>query len=323
VVTRDLGDAPPGQERTAARWPRWLSRAEPHASSADCPGLMGLQQFERRLERMVEGVFARAFRGNLQPVEIGRRLTREMDLRRTMAPRGTITPNQFTVVLSPSDRDRFAPIEGELVTELEDVAREHASAERYVLLGPISITMETDDDLAAGMVLISGQMARSADAAQAPAPAPAPAPVPDPAPVAAPGPAPAFAPGPPPAPAFAPGPPPAPAPGRGAAPPVDSGDASLVLPNGRRLLLGAKPLVVGRLPDSGLVVTDPNVSRYHAEVRLALAATTDLRAPEYEVCDMGSTNGTKVNGVQISGAQVLHDGDTISVGATTIRFERS
>ena len=49
---------------------------------------MGLQQFERRLERMVEGVFARAFRGSLQPVEIGRRLTREMDLRRTIAPRG-------------------------------------------------------------------------------------------------------------------------------------------------------------------------------------------------------------------------------------------
>ena len=96
-----------------------------------------------------------------------------------------------------------------------------------------------------------------------------------------------------------------------------------MLPNGRRLLLGTKPLVVGRLPDSGLVVTDPNVSRYHAEVRLALEATRDLRAPEYEVCDMGSTNGTKVNGVQISGAQVLHDGDTISVGATTIRFERS
>ena len=65
---------------------------------------MGLQQFERRLERLVEGVFAKAFRGALQPVEIGRRLTREMDLRRTVAPKGTLTPNQFTVVLSASDR---------------------------------------------------------------------------------------------------------------------------------------------------------------------------------------------------------------------------
>src|ERR1700759_214607 len=105
------------------------------------PRTMGLQSFERRLERFVEGAFARAFRSSLQPVEIGRRLTREMDLRRTMAPRGTIAPNRFTVVLAPSDRDRFAPIEGELISELEDVAREHADAERYVLLGPISIEM--------------------------------------------------------------------------------------------------------------------------------------------------------------------------------------
>ncbi len=79
---------------------------------------MGLQQFERRLERLVEGVFAKAFRSGLQPVEIGRRLTREMDLRRTVAPRGTLAPNAFTVVLSPSDRERFAPIEDELVGEL-------------------------------------------------------------------------------------------------------------------------------------------------------------------------------------------------------------
>src|SRR5271156_4797148 len=99
---------------------------------------MGLQQFERRLERLVEGVFAKAFRSGLQPVEIGRRLTREMDLRRTVAPRGTLTPNAFTVVLSDYDRDRFAPIEGELIDELVLVAREHAREEGYVFLGRVS-----------------------------------------------------------------------------------------------------------------------------------------------------------------------------------------
>src|SRR4030088_1998506 len=87
---------------------------------------MGLQQFERRLERLVEGVFAKAFRSGLQPVEVGRRLTREMDLRRTVAPRGTLAPNQFTVALSRSDRERFRPIEGELIDELTSVARDHA-----------------------------------------------------------------------------------------------------------------------------------------------------------------------------------------------------
>jgi hypothetical protein len=225
---------------------------------------MGLQQFERRLERMVEGVFARAFRSGLQPVEIGRRLTREMDLRRTIAPRGSITPNQFTVVLSESDRSRFAPIESELISELVAVAQDHAAAENYVFLGPVTVVMETDTDLTAGMVLVSGEMVRAAESTK----------------------------------------------------------ANLVLPDGRKVELGAKPLVVGRLPDAGLVLTDPNVSRYHAEFRPGPAGGAPGAATEYEVADMGSTNGTKVNGTTISGAQALRDGDIVTVGATTIRFER-
>jgi hypothetical protein len=227
---------------------------------------MGLQQFERRLERMVEGVFARAFRGGLQPVEIGRRITREMDLRRTMAPRGTLSPNEFTVALSPNDRSRFAPIESELISELVEVARDHARAENYVFLGPVHVTMETHDDLGPGMVLVSGEMVK----------------------------------------------------------PAQTASASLVLADGRRIQLGAKPLVVGRLPDSGLVLADPNVSRYHAEIRAA-PATLASGEPEreYEVSDMGSTNGTKVNGIPVVNAQILRDGDTITVGATTIRFERT
>jgi hypothetical protein len=226
---------------------------------------MGLQQFERRLERMVEGVFARAFRSGLQPVEIGRRLTREMDLRRTIAPRGTISPNDFTVALSSSDRERFAPIEDELICELVAVARDHAKVENYVFLGPVTVRMETDDDLGPGMVLVSGEMVKS-----------------------------------------------------------DTARANLVLPDGRRIELGPKPLVVGRLPDAGLVLADPNVSRYHAEFRPAPAAGWAAEASgDYEVSDMGSTNGTKVNGIPVVNAQILRDGDTITVGATTIRFERT
>jgi hypothetical protein len=227
---------------------------------------MGLQQFERRLERMVEGVFARAFRSGLQPVEIGRRLTRDMDLRRTIAPRGTIAPNEFTVLLSPSDRSRFAPIEDELVAELVAVARDHAGTENYVFLGPVTVTMKTDDDLGAGMVLVSGEMVKPAETAK----------------------------------------------------------PSLVLPDGRKIELGPKSLIIGRLPDSGLVLSDPNVSRYHAEFRPALAPDGDpLGSNEYEVSDMGSTNGTKVNGIPVVGAQILRDGDTVTVGATTIRYERA
>jgi hypothetical protein len=226
---------------------------------------MGLQQFERRLERMVEGVFARAFRSGLQPVEIGRRITREMDLRRTIAPRGTLSPNEFTVVLSPNDRTRFEPIESELVSELVQVAADHAQAENYVFLGPVRVIMETDDDLGPGMVLVSGEMVKGPQTR-----------------------------------------------------------AGLVLPDGRTIELGSKPVVVGRLPDSGVVLADPNVSRYHAEIRPApsqySAATSEAA---YEVSDMGSTNGTKVNGIPVVNAQILRDGDTITVGATTMRFERT
>ncbi|HLI55121.1 MAG TPA: DUF3662 and FHA domain-containing protein [Acidimicrobiales bacterium] len=220
---------------------------------------MGLQQFERRLERMVEGVFARAFRGGLQPVEIGRRLTREMDLRRTMAPRGTLAPNEFVVVLSPSDRARFAAIEDELVEELVAVAKDHAEVERYQFLGPVSITMETDDHLAPGMVEVIGEMRRHEEDLR----------------------------------------------------------TRLLLPDGTERVLGNRPVLIGRLPECDIVLADPNVSRRHAEIR-----PTGEVPPAWAIDDLGSTNGTRVNGMPVVGSRVLRPGDRISVGATTIGFER-
>src|SRR2546421_7000268 len=111
---------------------------------------MGLQQFERRLERLVEGVFAKAFKSGLQPVEIGRRLVREMELGRTLGVRGTIVPNAFTVALSAADRTRLAPLETETMRELASFAREHAREEGYHFLGPVDVTLETDDNLSQG-----------------------------------------------------------------------------------------------------------------------------------------------------------------------------
>jgi hypothetical protein len=223
---------------------------------------MGLQQFERRLERMVEGVFARAFRGGLQPVEIGRRMTREMDLRRTVAPKGTLAPNSFTVVLSPSDYGRFTAIEDELIKELIDVAKDHADVERYSFLGPVTVTMETDDALRPGMVLVAGEMVQ----AEAPL------------------------------------------------------RARLVLPDGAVRDLGGRRFTIGRLPDCSLVLADPNVSRYHAELEPLDGSGADQS--DYTVADMGSTNGTKLNGSPLVGVQRLRDGDQIMVGSTAIRFER-
>src|ERR1700744_5416331 len=98
---------------------------------------MGLQQFEERLERLVEGTLAKPFRSNLQPVEIGRKLTREMDLHRRVGGHGLIAPNSFSVTLATADVDRFANFVDALSRELADAAREHARIEGYAFVGPV------------------------------------------------------------------------------------------------------------------------------------------------------------------------------------------
>jgi hypothetical protein len=217
---------------------------------------MGLQQFERRLERLVEGVFAKAFRSGLQPVEVGRRLTREMDLRRTVAPRGTLAPNQFTVAMSRSDRERFRPIEGELIDELTSVARDHARNEGYVFLGAVTIELVTDPELTPGMLLVAGEMTQAAGS-----------------------------------------------------------PSSLVLADGSRVPVGDRPVSIGRLPECDITLSDPNVSRRHAEVR-----PSDDGSGRHTVVDLGSTNGTKVNGIGVRSHPLQH-GDEITVGATRLRYE--
>ena len=194
------------------------------------------------------------FRSGLQPVEIGRRLTREMDLRRAVAPRGVLAPNTFKVVLSGADRAKFVAFEEELVKELVEVAKDHAKQEDYIFLGPVSVAMETDAALRPGTLLVAGDVA----------------------------------------------------PGQGT--------ATLTLPDGRRVVLDQDKVTLGRLPECELAVADAGVSRRHAEVRRGADNT-------WVVTDLGSTNGTKVNGLRISDAHQLEDGDEITVGSTSVRFE--
>jgi hypothetical protein len=217
---------------------------------------MGLQGFERRLERFVEGAFARVFRSGLQPIEIGRRLAREIDLRRAVAPRGVLAPNAFKVLLSSTDRARFEPIEEELVKELVQVAKDHANQEGYTLLGPVSVEIATDASLRPGTLLVAGDMV------------------------------------------------------------PEEGVASVTLPDGRRVLLEQETLVIGRLPECDLAVADPNVSRHHAELRRGADGS-------WEVVDLGSTNGTKVNGQRIGSPHQLQNGDEITLGSTTLQFDVS
>ena len=83
--------------------------------------------------------------------------------------------------------------------------------------------------------------------------------------------------------------------------------------------MGSKALTIGRMPDCGLTLSDPNVSRYHAEIRPA--ADGRLDAGHYEIADLGSTNGTRINGIPVTAPQALRKGDQITVGATSIRFD--
>lgn len=123
---------------------------------------MGLQQFERKLERLVEGVFAKAFRSGLQPVELGRRLTREMDLRRTQGLRGVIAPNHFVFALAPADMERFGTFSEALTRELAEAARQHARDEGYQFVGPIHVELTSDGRVGAGTLDLHAQVVERA-----------------------------------------------------------------------------------------------------------------------------------------------------------------
>lgn len=118
---------------------------------------MVLRGFERRLERLVEGTFARAFRSGVKPVELGRRLMRTMDDDRSVDVRGrTIAPNHFTVLLSDADHTRFGDIRDALRRELVEAARAHAKDRDYAFLGPADVALQIDRKLREGQFQIDG-----------------------------------------------------------------------------------------------------------------------------------------------------------------------
>ena len=219
---------------------------------------MVLRGFERRLERMVEGTFARVFRSGLRPVELGRRLVREIDDNRSVDVRGrTVVPNDFTVNVSEEDFDRFAEIHDSLCRELADAAREHARDEGYSFMGPIAVELLAHPKLRTGAFSIDARMKEGVGGA---------------------------------------------------------GAGSLILPDGRRIRLSGQTVRIGRLPECEITINDPNVSRTHAEIR--------PHGDGFVVVDLGSTNGSKVNGMRVT-ERVLVDGDEIGFGNVSIVFEAS
>src|SRR5438046_5634078 len=119
---------------------------------------MVLRAIEQKIEALFEGVFGRAFRTNVQPVELARKLAKEMDDHKTVSVSRVYVPNEYTVYLATSDRAQFEGYESSLQSELEEYLTEHAKREDYALLTAPRVLLETDDDLAVGEFGIATRM---------------------------------------------------------------------------------------------------------------------------------------------------------------------
>ena len=277
-----------------------------------------LRDIEQKIEGLFERGFRKAFRSSLQPVELARKLAREMEDHKTISVSRVYVPNDFTVYLSSRDRESFASYERSLVTELGSYLDAHARGAGLSLVAPATVTLATDEDLRVGEFGIACRLVDPPAGAAAEAPAPA-------APAESPeGDGPAAAVPPVVAPPVAPPPPVRPyqalegVSGTQVISAADARDAGLT-PETMTLVIGTtrtrltkRVSTLGRSRDCEVVVADPNASRIHAEVRhIGL---------DYFLVDMGSTNGTEVNG-QLVKRHALAHGDTIVIGTTQIHVE--
>jgi hypothetical protein len=248
-----------------------------------------LRNLESKIAGLVEGTFSRAFRSEVRPVEIARRLAREMEEHKSLSVSRTYVPNEYHVFLSPRDRARFADYEDALATELAGYLLEHARRERLALLSRPVIQFETDERLGLGEFGIQTRVVQ-----------------------------------------------PTQEPGQARPSGVESGrtmvysaagrvaesleehararaHTALLLLEGKRLVVSPAGVTLGRSRQCDIVVDDPNVSRQHAEIR--------PRGGSWVVNDLGSTNGSRLNGHRIDGPEVLKQGDEIELGTSVITFE--
>jgi hypothetical protein len=256
---------------------------------------------ESKIEGLFEGVFGRAFRTHVQPIELARKLAKEMDDHRTVSVSRVYVPNEYTIYLSPADRQQLAGYEESLVGELEEYLAEHARRERYALLTAPDVLVTTDDDLAVGEFGIATRLVSADPGAEVPPLEPA-EPAPE-LPVGQPGQTMIYR-----------APEPVPGAGDDAPPPPPEREVVTLTVAGRKQEVDSQRLVLGRSRACDVYVADLNVSRRHAELRQEGAT--------YWIVDLGSTNGTEVNGKRVE-RERLRDGDKITLGSTEIVFGRS
>jgi hypothetical protein len=256
-----------------------------------------LQRFERRLGGIVEGAFAKVFKGDVQPVEIATALQREADDRRTIVGQGKVlVPNEYVVELGSHDHERLSPWAEPLGRELASMVTEHAAESGYSFVGPVSVTLELMPDLDTGVFRVrsgvsAGDLVQGGTVVKAGSGASS---------TAAAGSAPPNA-----------------LPGRPRLVFSAGGKAETGSPESRgeeqAFFLTHSVTVVGRAADADLRINDPSVSRRHAEIR--------QEGGRLVVADLGSTNGVRVNSSPVTKAE-LTNGDRVEIGTTMFLFRR-
>jgi hypothetical protein len=256
----------------------------------EASGVGVLQRFERRLGGLVEGAFAKVFKGGVEPVELAGALARECDDRKAISATRSLVPNEFTISLSDQDYERLSPYGHALGEELATLVREHAAEQRYTFVGPVLVRLEHDGELPLGIYRIESSV----------------------------GSAPGLA-----------------GPGAGRSPQERSqepnGRPRLVLTSGGSVRAGTPQasgaeteytldqelVVLGRGSEADLRLSDTGVSRRHGEIR-------QIGEAEHAYRDLGSTNGSKVNGNQATPANPirLRDGDRIELGKSSLIYRK-
>jgi Protein of unknown function (DUF3662)/FHA domain len=250
-----------------------------------------LRNLESRIEGLVEGVFSRAFSSEVQPVELARKLAKEMDAHKTASVQRVYVPNEYTVFLSKQDRSKLEGYERSLEQELSGYLLEHARRRGYDLLTRPAVEFSTDERLRLGEFGIQARLVK---------------------------------------------------------PPAHEGESprqgeeghtmvysavrerprqkrpergvealvatrAVVSLGDRRYVLEGPRATIGRSKSAECVLSDPNVSRRHAELRRSDSG-------DWQIVDLDSTNGIKVNGRRVASTR-LSPGDQVTVGTTTFQFD--
>ena len=252
-----------------------------------------LRTIEQKLESLFEGIFGRAFRTNVQPVELARKLQKEMDEHKSVSVSRVYVPNEYSIYLSPQDREQFSDYEASLADELQSYLAEHARRESYALLSSPKVVFHTDDDLDVGEFGIATRMVQPERRARPPRD--------EPEGQAEPGHTMVYK------------------PRQQATEAVSAAELGVeqekvtLAWDGRTLPVEQRRVLIGRSRECDVQLADPNVSRRHAELRQEGAS--------YWIVDLDSTNGIEVNGRKLKRSK-LESGDRVTLGSTEIVFTR-